>query len=109
MNRTSEFGEVRAEATGNAVTSPQMYQFEDEAFATVPELVLHHVTKQVRKEETEKFECTCSSNPEELSRLNPLVGEAIINCSFPSQSLWLKEVRAKNVTVLFMISKERRF
>ena len=91
MNRTSEFGEVRAEASGNAVSSPQMYQFEDEAFATVPELVLHHVTKQVRKE------------------LHPLVREAIINCSLPSQSLLLKEVRAKNVTVLFMISKERRF
>ena len=69
MNRTSESGEVRAEASGNAVFSPQMYQFEDEAFATVPELVLHHVTKQVRKEETDQFECTCSFTPEELSRL----------------------------------------
>ena len=48
MNRTSEFGELRTEAAGNAISSPQMYQFEDEAFATVPELVLHHVTKQVR-------------------------------------------------------------
>ena len=48
MNRTTEFGEVRDEAAGNAMASPQMYQFEDEAFATVPELVLHHVTKQVR-------------------------------------------------------------
>lgn len=48
MNRTTEFGEIRGEAAGNAMTSPQMYQFEDEAFATVPELVLHHVTKQVR-------------------------------------------------------------
>ena len=69
MNRTSELGEVRAEATGNAVASPQMYQFEDEAFATVPELVLHHVTKQVRKEGTQQFEYTCSFTPEELSRL----------------------------------------
>ena len=82
MNRTSEFGEVRAEAaTGNAVAAPQMYQFEDEAFATVPELVLHHVTKQVRKEETGQFECSFTTK--ELSRLHPLVREAIINCSFP--------------------------
>ena len=77
MNRTSESGEVRAEASGNAVFSPQMYQFEDEAFATVPELVLHHVTKQVTKEGTQQFEC--SFTPQEFRRLRPLVKEAIIN------------------------------
>ena len=51
MNRTSEFGDVRAETAGNAMASPQMYQFEDDSFSTVPELVLHHVTKQVRDEQ----------------------------------------------------------
>ena len=45
MNRT-DFGDIHDEPRRES-SSPQLYQFEDEAFATVPELVLHHVTKQV--------------------------------------------------------------
>ena len=48
MNRT-DLGDVHDESR-RASSSPQLYQFEDEAFATVPELVLHHVTKQVGKQ-----------------------------------------------------------
>ena len=48
MNRT-DLGDVHDESR-RASSYPQLYQFEDEAFATVPELVLHHVTKQVGKQ-----------------------------------------------------------